>query len=65
MSKKEKDCCFPSHLRLAELFFAEESEVADADNDLEDHTDPESRVAETFADIVGHRWVIRQRSSRC
>ena len=41
-------------LRLAQLFLTEEGEVADADDDLEDHANPEACVAETIADIVGH-----------
>lgn len=41
-------------LRLAELFLTEEREVANADDDLHDHANPESGVAETLTHVVGH-----------
>jgi hypothetical protein len=52
--ESEKRPAVGLRLRLAELFLAEEGEVADTDDDLEDHTDPESWVAETLANVVGH-----------
>ena len=51
-------------LGLAELLLAEEGEVADTDDDLQDHADPESWVAETLADVVGHGGVVWQRACR-
>lgn len=51
---KKKCVAVEQRLRLAQLFLTEESEVANADDDLEDHADPEACVAETIANIVGH-----------
>lgn len=52
--EKRKCMAVEQRLRLAQLFLTEEGEVADADDDLEDHANPEACVAETIADIVGH-----------
>ena len=52
--KKKENSAAEQRLRLAQLFLTEEGEVADADDDLEDHANPEACVAEAVADIVGH-----------
>ena len=54
IEQKGKYVAFEQRLRLAELFLAEEGEVADADDDLHDHANPEACIAETVANIVGH-----------
>ena len=51
---KKRNVAVEQRLRLAQLFLTEEGEVADADDDLEDHANPEACVAEAVADIVGH-----------
>lgn len=52
--KKKKCVAVEQRLRLAQLFLTEEGEVADADDDLEEHANPEACVAEAVADVVGH-----------
>lgn len=64
MYQKKENRAVEERLRLAQLFLTEEGEVADADDDLEDHANPEACVAEAIADIVGHRGVVWQRASR-
>lgn len=51
-------------LGLAELFLAEEGEVPNTDDDLEDQADPEASVAEAGARILDDRRVVRQRARR-
>ena len=54
MYQKKKCVAVEQLLRLAQLFLTEEGEVADADDDLEEHANPEACVAEAVADVVGH-----------
>jgi hypothetical protein len=54
IEQKGKCMAVEQRLRLAQLFLTEEGEVADANDDLEDHANPEACVAEAIADVVGH-----------
>lgn len=51
-------------LGLAELFLAEEGEVPNTDDDLEDQANPEASVAEAGARVLDDRRVVRQRARR-
>jgi hypothetical protein len=62
--RKKKESAVEQRLWLAELFLTEEGEVAEAEDDLEEHADPESWVAQTIAHIVGQCGVVRQWASR-
>jgi hypothetical protein len=51
--RKRKESAVEQRLWLAELFLTEEGEVAEAEDDLEEHANPESWVAETVTHLVG------------